>query len=360
VKRVFISDCEGPISKNDNAYELTAHHVPNGDKLFTIISRYDDVLAEVVKRPGYKAGDTLKLILPFLKAYDVTDQKMEQFSAENLTLIRDAKETLRHVRSVADAYVVSTSYEHYIRAMCHALDFPCENAYCTRVQIDRYALHSEEKARLKTLAQEITVLPYFDFPPNAKSLDGLSAEAQEVVKRLDRIFYGEIAEMEIGRVYAEVNPMGGREKAEAVRDIARKLKTPLSEVMYVGDSITDEQAFALVRENGGLTLSFNGNQHAVTNAEIAVLSETSLVTAAIADAFCKLGKQHALSLAANWTREALEKSKTDQAIVRSLVRLYPRMLPKVKIVTGENMEALAEESSQFRNRVRGEAVGRLG
>jgi energy-converting hydrogenase A subunit R len=79
MKKVFISDCEGPISKNDNAFELTAHYVPNGERLFTVISRYDDVLAEVVKKPGYKAGDTLKLILPFLKAYGVTDRKMQKF-----------------------------------------------------------------------------------------------------------------------------------------------------------------------------------------------------------------------------------------------------------------------------------------
>jgi energy-converting hydrogenase A subunit R len=52
VKRVFISDCEGPISKNDNAFEAAARFVPNGDKLFTLISKYDDVLADVVKKPG--------------------------------------------------------------------------------------------------------------------------------------------------------------------------------------------------------------------------------------------------------------------------------------------------------------------
>ena len=33
VKRIFISDCEGPISKNDNAFELAANFIPNGDKL---------------------------------------------------------------------------------------------------------------------------------------------------------------------------------------------------------------------------------------------------------------------------------------------------------------------------------------
>ncbi len=79
VKRLFISDCEGPISKNDNAFEATAHFVPNGDRLFALISKYDDVLADVVKKPGYNAGDTLKLILPFLKAYGVTDKGLREF-----------------------------------------------------------------------------------------------------------------------------------------------------------------------------------------------------------------------------------------------------------------------------------------
>ena len=44
----------------------------------------------------------------------------------------------------------------------------------------------------------------------------------------------------------------------------------LEDVMYVGDSITDVEAFKLVRDNGGLTVSFNGNSYAVKNAEVAV------------------------------------------------------------------------------------------
>ena len=67
-RRVFITDCEGPITKNDNAAELCEAFVPGGDRFFKKISLYDDYLAEVARRPGYKAGDTLRLILPFFKA----------------------------------------------------------------------------------------------------------------------------------------------------------------------------------------------------------------------------------------------------------------------------------------------------
>jgi len=360
VKRAFITDCEGPISINDNAYELTAHHIPNGDRLFTIISRYDDVLAEVLKRPNYKAGDTLKLIVPFLKAYGVTDRKMEEFSAQNLTLIRDAKETLKHIRTVADAFIVSTSYQHYIRAMCHALEFPCENTYCTKLTFDKHTLTSEEETRLKQMAEEIAQMPFFEIPSQARTLSDLPENVQKVAKRLDTIFWNEIAQMRIGRVFREVDPMGGMEKAEAIKTIAQKLKISISQTMYVGDSITDEQAFRLVKENHGLTVSFNGNQYAVKNADIAILSETSLITAVIADIFCRFGKQQVIALAEDWSSEALKKSAVNDVLANRLLGLYPHMLPKVKIVTGKNMDVLAEESSQFRKRVRGEAIGRLG
>ena len=88
MKRIFISDCEGPISKNDNAFELAANFIPNGDKLFTNISKYDDVLADVLHKPGYSAGSTLKLILPFFKAYGITDKQMEEFLSQQHRLNR--------------------------------------------------------------------------------------------------------------------------------------------------------------------------------------------------------------------------------------------------------------------------------
>ena len=155
VKRIFLSDCEGPISKNDNAYEATAHFVPNGDKLFSIISKYDDVLADTVKKPGYNAGDTLKLVLPFLKAYGVSDQALREFSSENLLLIAGTRETLQHVKSLMDSFIVSTSYEHYIKALCDELAFPFENTYCTRLSLDKYGFSDRESERLREFAAEI-------------------------------------------------------------------------------------------------------------------------------------------------------------------------------------------------------------
>jgi len=360
VKRVFISDCEGPISKNDNAFEITSHFVPNGDKLFTVISRYDDVIADVIKKPRYKAGYTLKLILPFLKAYEVTDQKMREFSTQSLILIPNARDTLQYVRKIAHTFIVSTSYEHYIKALCQALNFPYENTYCTKVSINKYHMTAGEKSRLKELTREIQQMPTIELPFGAKSLNDFPEEHRKTIQRLDEIFWKEMANMESGKFFHKVTPVGGEEKADAVKKAAERAGTDLSSVMYVGDSITDVEAFKLVKENDGLAVSFNGNQYAVKNAEIAILSENSIVTAIIADAFCRFGKQETLDLVKNWNREVLKKNHVSQTLLNRLFQLYPRELPKAKIITSENMEVLAEKSSKFRKKVRGEAIGRLG
>jgi energy-converting hydrogenase A subunit R len=361
VKRVFISDCEGPISKNDNAYEITAHFVPNGDKLFTLISKYDDVLADVLKKPGYSAGSTLKFIVPFLKAYGVTDRQMEEFSAQNLILIANSKDTLQHVRAVASAFIVSTSYEHYIKALCKALDFPYENTYCTKLRLDKYAVTEKEKARLKDIAKEIVQKPMITIPPEAKTVEDFSATDQETIRRLGAIFWSEITGMSVGSVFSEVTAVGGSQKAAAIESAVGKLHVPLEDVMYVGDSITDVEAFKLVRENGGLTVSFNGNQYAVKNAEIAILSENNIVTAVIADVFCRRGKQAALNLVENWNLQSLQRNgAVSLSLLDHLFTFYPQTLPKVQIVTAKNMETLTKESSEFRKKVRGESIGRLG
>jgi energy-converting hydrogenase A subunit R len=359
-QRIFISDCEGPISKNDNAFELAAHFIPQGDKLFTLISRYDDILADIVKKPGYKAGDTLKLILPFLKAYGATNQAITEYSSKNVLLVPGAHKMLQFVKKVMPSFIVSTSYEQYIRALCSLIDFPYENVYCTRLDLDKYKLEEKEREHLKQLRNEISAFPMLEIPKNAKSLSDFPMPHQKTIKKLDEIFWKEISEMEIGKIFAEVNPIGGYEKAEAVQSIATKLENRLSNVMYVGDSITDVSAFQLVRKNDGLTVSFNGNEYAVREAEIAVLSENAIVTAILADTFNKFGKKGVFKLVKEWSHQAFQRLGVDSSLREHALKLYPTRLPQVEIITQNNKKRLMKESSAFRKTVRGEAIGKLG
>jgi energy-converting hydrogenase A subunit R len=360
VKRIFVSDCEGPISKNDNAYELMTHFVPDGDKLFALISKYDDVLVDVVKKKGYSAGGTLKLVLPFLKAYNVTDKQMQEFSKQNLVLIADTKNTMHHIMDSTHAFIVSTSYEHYINALCKAIEFPLENTYCTKIQLDKYRLTAQETERLKVIVKEIVSMPMLIIPSGAKVINDFLVKDQETIKRLDEIFWVEIADMSCGQIFSEIVTIGGPQKAEAIKDATLKLHITPAEVMYVGDSITDVEAFQIVKNSGGLAVSFNGNSYAVKNAEVSVLSENSIVTAILADVFCNHGKAAALHIINNWNRKALKRSIVNPFLIGQLFAMYPMELPKVQIPHAANMEIIVNESIEFRKKVRGEAIGRLG
>jgi len=356
---VFITDCEGPISKNDNAFELASRFIPDGDRFFTLISRYDDIQADIIKRPGYKAGDTLKLILPFLKAYGATNEKMRTFSSQNILLVPGADETLRFVLRIMPSFIVSTSYEHYIAALCDAIGFPKENAYCTRVDIDKYVLSEDEIKRLMELRNEISKMPMLEIPKDAATFEDLPNEVQCIVKRLDEIFWDEISQMKAGTILREVNPIGGFEKANAVKEIIKKTEADLSSVIYFGDSITDVDPFRLIREGGGLTVSFNGNRYAIREAEIAVISHNTIIISILADLFRKIGKEGIIRLAEEWSSSPL-KEICEPSLLMKLQSLPRDKTPKVERINSENMSRLIRESSDFRKTVRGEAIGRLG
>ena len=48
MSRVFVTDCEGPVSLNDNAYEAAATFIPDGDRFFRKVSEFDDILADEI------------------------------------------------------------------------------------------------------------------------------------------------------------------------------------------------------------------------------------------------------------------------------------------------------------------------
>jgi energy-converting hydrogenase A subunit R len=356
----FNTDCEGPISKNDNAMELSEFYIPGGQQFFAVVSKYDDYLADIEKRHGYKAGDTLKLILPFLKAFGVTDGGIRQFSREHLLLVPEAKETLQEISAQMEAFIISTSYKPYIDALCEVTGFPKDRAYSTQVSLDQYPLRNAERDRLIHLAKEIQEMERVDWPDEAKGLRDLSDRDQKIIQRLDKIFWEEIQQMTIGRILSEVNPVGGKEKASAILLSLERTGNRLEEVMYVGDSITDVEAFHRVRDGGGVTLSFNGNRYALRSAEVACMSPHAYILAVFAGAFQKGGKRGLMEMVDQWGTRSLASFGLDSRLRKRFESLRYGDVPKVFQVTEENRAKLVEESEAFRKKVRGVKIGNLG
>jgi energy-converting hydrogenase A subunit R len=358
--RHFTTDCEGPISKNDNAQELSAHFVPNGEAFFRIISKYDDFLADVVKRPGYNAGDTLKLILPFLLAYGANNESVRRYSRSHILLIKGAREALRLIRRNMDAFIISTSYEPYIRALCDVVNFPADCVYCTELDLDRYVLDSKEEVWLKENAAVIGELEMPQWDGDARRITDLGQNHQRTIDRLDRVFWQAIPEMKIGRILEDVKPVGGPEKANAVLRSLEGTGRELADVMYVGDSITDVQALELVRENGGLAVSFNGNRYAIQSAEVCCVSEDARIIAVLAHVFHGEGRDGVLDLAHSWASRGALGSQIDDDLQGWLDALPAASYPRLDLISHSNRRDLTSASEAFRKSVRGELIGALG
>ncbi|KAF5052642.1 hypothetical protein DSECCO2_406700 [anaerobic digester metagenome] len=339
-KKFFVSDCEGPISTNDNAFELSGHFIEDGEKFFEIISKYDDVLVDVVKREGYNAGGTLKLITPFLKAYGVDNQTIIDFSAENVMLLKGAVETLKFVSSTMPSFIVSTSYEQYIEALCRRTGFPYENTYSTKLDMDRFNVDPDEAEKLREFRRTIVENPEFEV--------------------LDKIFWKNIPSMEVGGIMESVHPVGGEGKKEAIQDIIRRFNLKASDLFYIGDSITDVQPLRFANINGGISVSFNGNEYALPEAEIAVIADNTAITSVLADVFNRYGTDTVLDFVVSYYKDpetALESGFINPKLAEKVLN---NKLPQVEVVNCDNMDRLIDESTKFRKEVRGKAIGGLG
>jgi energy-converting hydrogenase A subunit R len=366
MKRIFDTDCEGPISKNDNAFEIAQRFIPDGGKFFAKLSKYDDLLADIDKKHGYKAGDTLRLILPFLKAYGVTDSIIQEYSEQNILIVPGADVALRHINSFMSVFIISTSYRPYINSLCDAIGFPVQNTFCTEVSLDKYEIPDSEIRYLKELHDEILKLPEIDIPASAHKREDLDSGTIKCTERLDQIFWNEFNVMVSKKMLDEVNPIGGFEKANAIRKSCDIIETKLSEVMYAGDSITDADAMKLVSESDGVAISFNGNRYAIQSADIACTSPNALILAGLALLFNDYGTAAVRELASEWDRRKYEfENNINKMIPVTFRRATEEQNFMVKDVTlnlieESNIQELISKSESFRKTVRGESIGKLG
>ncbi|MFN4196391.1 MAG: hypothetical protein ACK4FM_00065 [Caldimicrobium sp.] len=331
-------DCEGPLTLNDNAFEFTAHIIPKGNFFFTQISRFDDYLADIKKKPGYKAGDTLKLILPFLKLFGATNKLLEEFSEKTLIFLPQVEEVLPSLQRFLPTFIISTSYRPYLWALAKRLGFPMEFIFCTEVDFDKVKLSVEEMKLLEKLYNEIMNYPLIELPRDARTPEDLSPSLRRILDRLEEIFFEIIWNLNCGIFLREVNPVGGKEKERACQVIIETTGIPGSEGIYCGDSITDVEAFQLLAGLGGISISFNGNRYALRAAEFYTLSKSAHFFKDLIEAYLKKGK---VGL------ESLYNNKEDYEFGR---------IPMEETA----LNLLIERSEAFRKKVRGEQIGALG
>jgi energy-converting hydrogenase A subunit R len=380
-KKTFITDCEGPISLNDNAYELCAEFIPDGDEFFKKVSAFDDYLVEEVHKENYNAGDTLKLIVPFLIAYGLNNEKMIEFSKNNISLVNGAKETMEFAKINLSSYIVSTSYCQYIEALTDYIDFPFLKTSYTLLDIDTHLnndLDINNSNSNNSNSNSNNSNSNNSNSNNSNSNNNINDEKESEIKtliafkdeilkadfdRLEEIFFKELPKLKIAKIMEKIITVGGVRKKFAVDTILEIDSNTPNRAMYVGDSITDVEPLRFIKENGGLAVSFNGNRHALKEADIAVISDNTIVTSILIDLFNRYNKNYAIEFAKSYTIDPVwpfENLRLNFPLINKFREVFKdKENPIIAIVNDDNFDYVLEKSHDMRNKIRGKAKGGL-
>ena len=358
VKKVFITDCEGPLTLNDNAYELADEFIEDGGKLFKIISRFD--------------------IVPFYKLAGLTNEKMIKFSRENIYLVDGSDDTLRFANELIDSFIVSTSYGQYIEALCNYIDFPFQNTYHTQLDVDgatnfnSFDAKSDNVSTATNNSQTIVGTKSPKFIEELKKVDEFrkiilehGEENEDDFNVLYDIFFNEFPKLEINKYIESVKTVGGKGKQIAVEDIVERFGLESGSIIYMGDSITDVEPLQYARDNGGLSVSFNGNEYPLNVAEIAVISDHTIVSSILIDLHSRFDKEYVLDFIREYSQKgpnaAFEDFEVDYSLVEEFEKVfYNKEAPIIEIITDDNRDYLLKLSKEMRNSIRGKDIGGLG
>ena len=345
-EKSFITDCEGPLTLNDNAFEIAADFIEDGGELFKILSLYDDYLVDVVKKENYKAGNTLKLILPFFVVENLTNEDFIDYSKNHIYAVNDSKFLLEYLKKAMNTYIVSTSYGQYIEAVSDFLEVPFENTFYTNVDIDSLHLNDEEIQKIVEFKDMILNNP-------------------EDYELFDDIFFNQISQMGIYDEISKIEVVGGQGKKLAIDEIIERDGIDVKGMLYIGDSITDVEPLEFARKNNGVSISFNGNEYPLKVAEIAIVSPSAVATAVVANVYAENDKNKVLEFIKDYNitddlKKLFSDYNIDSKIENKFFSVFADEYPIIETVTEENYESILEVSKLMRNNIRGQDIGGLG
>lgn len=348
----FVCNCHGFISKNDNAKRMCGKYIRNGERLFDVISRYDDLTMYALDRENSKSGTALKMVVPFLKAFGVTDHLAYQFSKEDLDLVPGSNRAMSYIYGLLPTFVTTGSFEHHMMNVCDAIDFPMSNVSCTQVEFDSIDLDRQEAKILRELANKITALRVPKTLYSVTDTDILDEGDAKIVNELDKIFIDTIPAMQIDKTVKDITPIGANEKAYSLLEIRRKTEIEFGSTIYIGGDISDHQALDLVCESDGLAVSFNGSEYAVRASNVAIMSNNAIVSAVLTAEFYNEGIEAVYDMIENWDRKKLATHKcADRNLMDTMLEAFPKKLPVVKKVDRHNVDDVVIESEAFRKKI---------
>jgi energy-converting hydrogenase A subunit R len=324
-------DLEGPLSPQDNAYEVMDLS-ESGGKVFEALSEYDDILA-LKERPGYEPGDTLKLIVPFLKYYGIVEDGIKEVS-EGAVLVQGMKEVVSWLKGAGQQVrIISTSYEQHAHIVGRRLGVSEEEIASTHLWLEDISFDSDVVKRLEKIEKKIIA-------------GGLS---DEVAGMLDELYFKSGLFERIG-----VEVVGGQRKVDVLLKFAREAGEDVSGVVAIGDSITDYKMLREVSSRGGLAVAFNANQYCLPYANVAIATLDGRAILPVIEEFIHGGTQGALEKVEELEEDITRLEDGFGHLLENSPRPFYSLIKK-----SQGLDEVLRIHKDMRMRVRGEA-GKLG
>jgi len=162
----------------------------------------------------------------------------------------------------------------------------------------------------------------------------------------------------------QVQVRGGVRKELAVEAISEKNKIPISEMVALGDSITDINMLQRLKDEGGVAVSFNGNRFTVGRANVAISTVNNLGTLPIFEY-----KESIESFLDLWEKNYDEFCSNPRNIPEELISreikncfIKYQFVPDIENLKNKSkreLDLIIEKQKKMRKKVRGWA-GNLG
>jgi len=352
---------EGPLSFTDFAAEICKLlgdrlKYERLDEFFQMISNYDDYLIDnpqILKElqiGTYEPGDTLKLLAPIYVVF-FTDEELINISNQNIGLIAGAKDTIEALKPNWDISIISTSYAQHAFNVARELGIPRNHVYCTTLEIN---LRNE----INNINEHLEILMGTIFEKYLEK----GSQVETVLDDLNEFFWKR--DSDYVKVMNQIVVRGGRRKEAAVVEISEKMNVPISEMIATGDSITDKDMLRRLNKEGGIAISFNGNNYSVPCANIAVTSPNLMAIHPIFDR-----KGDVWEFVENWEMAYPtfkdDPKKIPSGLISQSIREYfirHNFVPRIedlKHATAEKKEQIIRAQKEMRKKVRG-WFGNLG
>lgn len=350
--RQFICNCHGLIAMNDSTRNLCKKFIRHGDRVFDILSRYEDITLYPVKAAKEGAARRMMdIVIPMLKVSGATDHSAYEFCRNDLRLMPGADKMLRYLHGLLPCYVNTSAFEHHMMSVSDSTGFPMSNINCSQVSFDTMEINREESKEIREMISRISSMRPSDLPDGLFEVGSYNIpEGWDTVKELDGMLLGRLSDMD----FHDENfgaTVDANEKSYALLEIRRQSNIDFNTTMYVGGSPSDHQALGMVKDGDGLAVSFNGSEKAVKNSNVAIMSSDSIVISVLTAEFYNEGMEAVFDLIDNWDREYIRtKEGPDRHLLDTLLERFPKKLPEVISVNRRNVDEVAERSAAYRRK----------